>query len=142
MCDYSLHNLKTRPAQVNDRLTVRNFGTGTRGFSASEDANVAVCLLPGTELSFEGYVRRARTWPWSNVPIEHRTAIFRQINKESIRTHHDAVEFPDGQIVLLTLLKEGQRATVLQLPATGTMRKAFDEKAAPGDASGLSIAQR
>ena len=71
MCDYSLHNLKTRPAQVNDRLRVRNFGTGTRGFSASEDANVAVCLLPGTELSFEGYVRRARTWPWSNVPIEH-----------------------------------------------------------------------
>ena len=32
--------------------------------------------------------------------------------------HHDALEFPDGQIVLLTLLKEGQRATVLQLPAT------------------------
>jgi hypothetical protein len=28
------------------------------------------------------------------------------------------LEFPDGQIVLLTLLKEGQRATVLQLPAT------------------------
>ncbi len=45
MCDYSLHNLKTRPAQVNDRR-VRNFGTGTRGFSTSEDANVAVCLLP------------------------------------------------------------------------------------------------
>jgi hypothetical protein len=32
-------------------------------------------------------------------------------------THHDALEFPDGQIVLLTHLREGQRATVLQLPA-------------------------
>ena len=31
--------------------------------------------------------------------------------------HHDALEFPDGQIVLLTFLKEGQQATVLQLPA-------------------------
>jgi len=31
-------------------------------------------------------------------------------------THHDALEFPDGQVVLLTRLCEGQRATVLQLP--------------------------
>ena len=28
-----------------------------------------------------------------------------------------ALEFPDSQIVLLTLLQEGQQATVLQLPA-------------------------
>ena len=32
--------------------------------------------------------------------------------------HHDALEFPDGQIVLLTRLSEGQHATVLQLPAS------------------------
>jgi hypothetical protein len=32
--------------------------------------------------------------------------------------HHDALEFPDGQVVLLTRLYEGQRATVLQLPIT------------------------
>jgi hypothetical protein len=31
--------------------------------------------------------------------------------------HHDALEFPDGQMVLLTELIEGQEATVLQLPA-------------------------
>jgi hypothetical protein len=31
--------------------------------------------------------------------------------------HHDALEFPDGEIVLLTHLSEGQQATVLQLPA-------------------------
>ena len=140
MCDYSLHDVKTRPARVGDRLKVRNFGTGTRGFSASEKADVAVCLLPGTELSFDGYVRRARTWPWSKDIIEHRTAIFRQINKEISGAHHEAVEFPDGQIMLLTLLKGGQRATVLQLPVT--IRKAVDEKATPGTASGVSIAPR
>jgi len=33
MCDYSLHHVKTRPAKVSDKLTIRNFGTGTRGFS-------------------------------------------------------------------------------------------------------------
>jgi hypothetical protein len=49
--------------------------------------------------------------------IRYTTAIFRQINKEKIAAHHDALEFPDGQKVLLTFLSEGQRATVLQLPA-------------------------
>jgi hypothetical protein len=32
-------------------------------------------------------------------------------------SHHDALEFPDGRIVLLTHLLSGQHATVLQLPA-------------------------
>ena len=49
--------------------------------------------------------------------IKHTTAIFRQINKEKMATHHDALEFPDGQIMLLTSLSESQQATVLQLPA-------------------------
>jgi hypothetical protein len=31
--------------------------------------------------------------------------------------HHDAREFPDGNIVLLTQLCKGQHATALQLPA-------------------------
>jgi hypothetical protein len=31
--------------------------------------------------------------------------------------HHDALEFPDGQIALLTNVFAGQEATVLQLPA-------------------------
>ena len=62
MCDHSLHSIKSRPAKVGDKLTTRDFGTGTRGFAASEDANVAVCLLPGTELSFEQEVTFGRSW--------------------------------------------------------------------------------
>jgi len=110
--------VKSRPAQVGDKLTTRLFETGTRGFCAPEDGSVAVCLLPGTELSFTEEVRRLRPWPWSKSEINHRTAIFRQINKEVLTSHHDALEFPDGQIVLLTFLHEGQQATVLQLPVT------------------------
>ena len=56
--------------------------------------------------------------PWSRSLIRHNTAVFRQINTKNPATHHDALEFPDGQIVLLTLLREGQKATVLQLPVT------------------------
>ena len=52
-----------------------------------------------------------------------------QINHNKPRTHHDALEFPDGQIWLLTLLREGQQATVLQLPAAGTGSKALDDRA-------------
>ena len=119
MCDYSLQHVKSRPAKVGDKLTTRDFGTGTRGFAASEDAGVAVCVLPGTELSFAGEVASMPIGPlgWRKNVFNHRTAIFRQINKEKAMAHHDALEFPDGQIVLLTLIGEGQQATVLQLPA-------------------------
>ena len=119
MCDYSLHSIRSRPAKIGDKLTVRNFGTGTRGFAASEDPSVAVCVLPGTELAFADEVERlpTRLWPWHDGAIKPKTAIFRQINKEKVVAHHDALEFPDGQIVLLTSLSEGQQATVLQLPA-------------------------
>jgi len=119
MCDFSLHSVKSRPAKVGDELTTHNFGTGTRGFAASEDVNVAVCIRPGTELSFADDVSCLPTGliSWRGKVIEHKTAIFRQINKDKIAAHHDALEFPDGRMVLLTTLYEGQRATVLQLPA-------------------------
>jgi hypothetical protein len=119
MCDYSLHSVKSRPAKVGDKLITRDFGTGTRGFAASENAHVAVCVRPGTELSFADEVTCLPTGllGWRDRVIKHKTAIFRQINKEKITAHHDALEFPDGQIVLLTCLSEGQQATVLQLPA-------------------------
>jgi len=119
MCDYSLHSVKSRPAKVGDKLTTRDFRTGTQRFAASENPSVAVCVLPGTELAFSHEVKRlsARVWPWHDCTIEHKTAIFRQVNKNKVTAHHDALEFPDGQIVLLTCLSEGQEATVLQLPA-------------------------
>ena len=119
MCDFSLHNVRSRPAKVGDRLVTRDFGTGTRGFSAVDDPGLAVCVTPGTELAFAGEVACLRTglFGWQTKTINQQTAIFRQVNKEKLGVHHDALEFPDGQIVLLTSLYEGQAATVLQLPA-------------------------
>jgi hypothetical protein len=69
-------------------------------------------------------------WPWSKGTINHRTGIFRQINQENPATHHDALEFPDGQIVLLHYLEEGQQATVLQLPVTHEGARATEPKKA------------
>jgi hypothetical protein len=119
MCDFSLQTVRSRPAQVGDKLVTQDFGTGTRGFAASDDRGLAVCVLPGTELAFAGDVAclPAGLLGWKTKTIAHRTAIFRQVNKDKMAAHHDALEFPDGHIVLLTLLCEGQSATVLQLPA-------------------------
>lgn len=118
MCDYSLHQVRSRPAQVGDKLTTRNFGTGTRGFAAPDDLATAVCVLPGTELAFSEEV--AFTSPVGYRSEVHKanfkTAVFRQINQNIPRAHHDALEFPDGQTVLLTNLCDGQSAVVLQLP--------------------------
>lgn len=119
MCDFSLQSVRSRPAKVSDKLVTRDFGTGTRGFSAAEDLGLAVCVMPGTELAFAGEVTCLPTGlpGWKTKNISHRTAIFRQVNKDKSAAHHDALEFPDGRTVLLTLLCEGQAATVLQLPA-------------------------
>ena len=119
MCDFSLQSVRSRPAKVGDKLVTHNFGTGTRGFAAADDPELAVCVMPGTELAFAGEVVLLRTGllGWKTKTINHQTAIFRQVNKDKAVAHHDALEFPDGRTVLLTLLCEGQAATVLQLPA-------------------------
>ena len=130
MCDYSLHNVGSRPAAVGDKLITQDFGTGTHGFGDVQDADLAVCVLPGTELAFDGEVRLVLTGllPWRNRVINHRTAIFRQTNKQKAASHHDALEFPDGRIVLLTLLSERQKATALQLPANPKTTKEADDQ--------------
>ena len=116
MCDYSLHLVASRPAKVGEKLVSTRFpSTSTRGFASVGERSVAVCLLPGTELAFEKEVQCLTAF-CSN--LRHKVAQFREVNKDQSDVHHDALEFPDGQIVLLTQLCEGQHATVLQLPAS------------------------
>jgi hypothetical protein len=117
MCDYSLRFVASRPANVGDKLVSTRFPqTITHGFASVNDRNVAVCLLPGTELVFEKEVR-CETGFVLSWRLGHKVAKFQQVNRGQSNVHHDALEFPDGKIVLLTHLCEGQRATVLQLPA-------------------------
>jgi hypothetical protein len=95
MCDYSLQTVRSRPARVGDKLTTHHFNTGTIGFAAPEDASTAVCVLPGTELAFATAIRCRRPrglFGWMANMIAHTTAIFRQVNKDNPRTHHDALE--------------------------------------------------
>lgn len=122
MCDYSLHNVASRPAQVGDRLVTTTFERScTRGFAAVGQPEVAICLRPGTELAFEDnvhYETALSLFRKGKILTQHKVARFRQIDVDNPNVHHDALEFPDGRMVMVTRLTSGQRATVLQLPVS------------------------
>ena len=130
MCDYSLDLVVSRPAKVGDELVTTKFKNSmTRGFAAIGEPNVAVCLLPGTEVAFEKEVEYERTLSlFPKMKLGKKVARFRQINAGKPSLHHDALEFSDGETVLLTRLSEGQHATVLQLQAFPRPVKAAEEQ--------------
>src|SRR5262249_7799717 len=121
MCDYSLHHVASRPAKVGDKLITTQFNHSiTRGFSAVGEPNVAVCLLPGTEGAFEKEIEFERGFglfsSWKREKrIGDKLARFRHLNADKPNMHHDALEFPNGEIVLVTELCEGQHAMVVPL---------------------------
>ena len=113
MCDYSLHHVATRPARVGDKLVTTSFpATLTRGFAAVDEPGVvAVCLLPGSEIAFDREIEYEGSFVFGlgspNRKNQQRVARFRQIDTDNALAHHDALEFPDGQVVLLTRLVAG-----------------------------------
>ena len=119
MCDYSLYQVASRPAKVADKLVTTEFSNSiTRGFAAVGQPDVAVCLLPGTELAFDDNVQYERAIRlFGKAHVDHKVARFRQVDMNDPHVHHDALEFPNGEIVKVTRLIAGQAATVLQLPA-------------------------
>jgi hypothetical protein len=117
MCDYSLHNVAARPAKVGDKLVSTRFPNSiTSGFAAIGEPNVSVCLPPGTELAFQAEVKYEASSFLPKKKLGETVARFRYVGN-GLYSHRDALEFPSGQIVLLTRLCDGQHATVLQLPA-------------------------
>ena len=132
MCDYSLQFIASRPAVVGDKLVSTKFTNAiTGGFAAAGEPSVAVCLPPGTEIAFNKEVEYEHGF-FPNLKrvkkLDTTVARFRQVNTDQPYVHHDALEFPDGQIVLVTRLCEGQRAAVLQLPAAQRTQDAEDQK--------------
>lgn len=143
MCDYSLQHLASRPARVGDKIVSTRFDNSTTGgFADINEPDVAVCLRPGTELAFDSEVVYSRGFGlipprFGHATIPHRVARFRQIDIDRPNTHHDALEFPNGASVLVTKLRQGLTATVLQLPAEHDRKRAPEAKAAAeADVSG------
>jgi hypothetical protein len=131
MCDYSLEQVASRPAAVADRLVSTSFSnTITRGFAAADDPNTAVCLRPGTEIAFDTPPRYQNPTTYREQLAPGTVARFREIDLHVPNTHHDALEFAEGTIVTVARLVEGQRATVLQLPASEHVAREAREEAA------------
>jgi hypothetical protein len=87
---------------------------------------------PGTEIAFDREVDGDHGFGFlRNRKVYGKVARFRQINTDQPGLHRDALEFPDGDVVLLTRLCEGQHATVLQLPASHTSSAAKEPTSAP-----------
>ena len=140
MCDYSMYSVASRPARAGDKLVTGSFPTTTtRGFAAVDEPGVAVCLLPGTELAFENDIewRRPLMIRFFRGKQDLRKLVqFRQINLDEPDAHHDAIEFPNGRVILLMDLRKGQRAKVLQLPV---VRPAPQERLSQSQADGPVI---
>jgi hypothetical protein len=139
MCDYSLHQVQSRPAKIGDVLRVTKFcGTATRGLVCAHDdgrswpdslAQTAICLMPGCELRFDKPLLERRGYGFFaslmvclfGFPelIKHHAGVatFRKVNENSPTSHHDALELPNGKRVLIHNLEVGQVLTVLQVPA-------------------------
>jgi hypothetical protein len=140
MCDFSLHDVASRPAKLGEVLVTTRFANSvTQGFSAIGEPGAAVCLLPGAELAFEHEAELhhpfARLMPrFGFGKLGEKVARFRQINIGSPTEHHDALEFANGRTVLVTKLRTGQRARVLQLPPQAHVpSRTQQQKAAPVD---------
>ena len=126
MCDYSLMAIHNRLAVEGDELVAHRFRSGSIGlvswldftnwriqrpvrmwhrfrdyFSSQTEPAPVVCVPPGARLRLHG------------LPA-CETATFTQISPESDR-HRDALQLDNGDTLLLQLLPEGQRVTVLQL---------------------------
>ena len=128
MCDYSLHAVSSRPAELAETIVSTGFaGTQTHGFASPADPTVAVCLRPGTELVFDEnvYVRGVLF----HKRIDDRLARFRQIAMDKPAHHHDALEFANGTVVLVSDLVVGQKAKVLQLPVSPAEKSAVSASA-------------
>ena len=116
-------------------------GKPGHGFSValSGDGNTAIVGGLGDNASIGAawvYTRNGDVWTQQGNKLVGTGAVgaatFRQINLDNPWEHHDALEFPSGQMVLLTRLCAGQRATVLQLPARA--HPAEDDHGYPGGA--------
>lgn len=120
MCDYSLEQQASREAVAGDHLVTTAFpGSTTLGFASGDAPDVAVCLRPGTEIAFSAPVAFSGLFRFllqSHAP-DCRLARVRHVNETNPLLHHDALEFANGQVVLLTHLRPGQQAVVVQLPA-------------------------
>ena len=137
MCDYSLHNVRSRPAVEGEPLQIHVFPTGSLGLAAPADLQPRVKEAPGRGLA--GWRQKIKNWFEAEPPVpavcvppgarlvlrEVPTALRQKLNigaEEEVTFiklnptqsgYRDAVRFNNGQEILLQRLPKGLRLDVL-----------------------------
>lgn len=135
MCDYSLMMLPNRLAVEGEQLVAHRFKSGSTGLVSAPDftswqarrpglwqrikncflvlnePGPVVCIPPGARLRLEDITNNLRQ-QYGLGPYE--SATFAQRSAESWQ-HRDVLVFPNGTEILLQLLGEGQKVSVLGL---------------------------
>ena len=125
MCDYSLELYRSRPAEEGEKLTLERFPSGSAGFTAGSDCDLAVCVPAGTHLLLEG------------VGEEVRQACGVGAVEEVVMTrlatgpYKDAVRFSNGTEISLQRLDRGLTAAVVAFPVD----RVAPTEAAPAEAT-------
>jgi hypothetical protein len=116
MCDYSMHAIKNRKAVVGDKVKTSDFmRTSSPGLESLTEPGVAICLIPGTGVEFDEPVQHRDIGLNFNTPIPFK--IGRYVRKAGHETEFkDAVQFPDGSMVLMAYLVTNQTGTVTYVP--------------------------
>jgi hypothetical protein len=131
MCDYSLHNVapgkgRRQAGDYKVRLSHARFCCHRRTECGSVPSSRHRSGIESEVERDHPFGRLLPNMQFGN--LGDKVARFRQVNMDRPNTHHDALEFPNGQIVLVTRLCEGQRATVLQLPAPPCVTRESQEQ--------------
>lgn len=138
MCDYSLEHVATAKAARGSKIVTSNFqNTASPGFAFKDKPDTAACLLPGTEIAFDGPIQARSKAILAKIngvdkvvgvmPKElHSVVKFVQVNQGVDYAHHDAVQFPTGEIIMLYQLDDEQEAKVIQMPADPSTLKNRD----------------
>lgn len=117
MCDYSLEEYLSRDACVGDLLVTRRFKKfNSMGLVEPCVCNVAVCLLPGTELLLSSipqlFQEQFGVGPLAQATFEQRELPPKRVG------HRDGVRFRDNdKFVLFQDMDEKIAVAVLAIPA-------------------------
>lgn len=118
MCDYSAEHAVTRQAATGDRLVVGKISDHTIGMTSVNDPDTAVCLIPGTKLTFSRLPEDFATWHLLNGTIHGATFAQREA-RDGYFT--DGIIFDDEkEFTILQCVPEGAHAMVEMIPGKKT----------------------
>jgi hypothetical protein len=119
MCDYSLEMIKSRAAADNEDIVIKQFNTGSKGFVDPVDADCAVCVKSGAELTIFLPDRDYNVVVLGDNPVGETThlsgelsVVFHTLPKPAFSMYHDGVILPDGRWMSMQALPTGTRAVI------------------------------